>query len=60
VNSVRFRHDSDRTWPKVTVKMNVKIQSTGMCYNTILVVPVHAGWYLSMRFLHTYKRPYLL
>ena len=41
-------------------KKNVKIQSTGMSYNTILVVPVHAGWYLSTRFLHTYKRPYLL
>ena len=23
---------------------NVKVQSTGMRYNTILVIPVHSGW----------------
>jgi hypothetical protein len=32
-----------------------------MRYNTILVIPVHSGWYLSMRFLqvekaHTYSK----
>jgi len=25
---------------------NVKVQSTGMRYNTILDIPVHSGWYL--------------
>jgi hypothetical protein len=29
----------------------VKVRSTGMRYNTILVVLVHSGWYLSTRFL---------
>ena len=28
---------------------NVK---AGMHYNTILVIPVHSGWYLSTRFLN--------
>ena len=31
---------------------NVNARNTGMRYNTILVVPVHSDWYLSMRFLH--------
>jgi len=34
---------------------NVKVQSTGMRNNTILVIPVHSDWYLSMRFLHVEK-----
>ena len=29
--------------------------STGMCYNTILDIPVHSGWYLLTRFLHVEK-----
>ncbi len=34
---------------------NVKVRSTGMRYNTILVIPVHSGWYLSTRFLQVEK-----
>jgi hypothetical protein len=34
---------------------NVKVQSTGMHYNTILVIPVHSGFYLSTRFLQVEK-----
>jgi hypothetical protein len=34
---------------------NVKVQSTGMRYNTILVIPVHSSWYLSTRFLQVEK-----
>ena len=34
---------------------NVKVRSTGMCYNTILVLPAHSGWYLSTRFLQVEK-----
>jgi len=30
---------------------NVTGTGTRMCYNTILDIPVHSGWYLSMRFL---------
>jgi hypothetical protein len=29
--------------------------SSGMCYDTILDIPVHSGWYLSARFLHVEK-----
>ena len=29
--------------------------SSGMCYNTILDIPVRSGWYLSNRFLHVEK-----
>jgi hypothetical protein len=52
VHSVRILWNSDGIFPKVTVGKNVKVRSTGMHYNTILVIPVHSGWYLSMRFLH--------
>ena len=33
----------------------MKVQSTGMGYNTILVILVHSGWYLSTRFVHVEK-----
>jgi hypothetical protein len=29
---------------------NVTGTGTGMCYNTILDIPVYSGWYLSTRF----------
>ena len=32
-------------------KQNVTGTGTGMCYNTILDIPVHSGWYLSTMFL---------
>jgi hypothetical protein len=32
-----------------------KVLSTRICYNTILVILVHSGWYLSMGFLHVEK-----
>ncbi len=51
--------DSDRIPTEVGQKSpagkNVKVRSTGMHYNTILVVPVHSGWYLSTRFLQVEK-----
>ncbi len=34
---------------------NAKVQSTRMGYVTILVLLVHSGWYLSMRFLQVEK-----
>jgi hypothetical protein len=34
---------------------NVKVRSTGMCYNTILDISVCSGWYLSTWFLHVDK-----
>ncbi len=34
---------------------NVKVQSIGKRYNTILVISVHFGWYLSTWFLHVEK-----
>jgi hypothetical protein len=33
----------------------VKVQITGMCYNTILVILVYSSWYLSTRFLQVEK-----
>ena len=51
-NSTRFRWNlAKRHWQE----QNVKVRSTGMRNNTILVIPVHSGWYLSTRFLQVEK-----
>ena len=34
---------------------NVKVESTGMSYNTIVVIPVHSGSYYSRGFLNVEK-----
>ena len=44
-----FRQNSAKRHHQEKMKLN--IQSTRMCYNTILVIPVHFSWYLSTRFL---------
>ena len=48
-NSAEFRRNLAKSHLS---ERNVKVRSTGMCYNTILDMLVHSGWYLSTRFLH--------
>jgi hypothetical protein len=46
-NSGGFRRNSDtRHRP-----FRFRTGSAGMCYNTILDIPIYSGWYLSTRFL---------
>jgi len=47
-NSARFRRNLAKRHRQ---ERNVKVQSTRIHYKTILVILVHSGWYLSMRFL---------
>ncbi len=56
-NSAGFRRNLAKRHRQ---ERNVKVQSTGMRYNTILVILVHSGWYLSTRFLQVEKGVYLL
>jgi hypothetical protein len=50
-----FRWNSGGFWRNLAKRhrpeRNVTGMRTGMCYNTILDIPVHSGWYLSTRFL---------
>jgi hypothetical protein len=48
---LEFRRIPTEVGQKSLAGKNVKVRSTGMRYNTIFVVPVHSGWYLSTRFL---------
>ena len=47
-NSAGFRRNLAKRHRQ---EWNVKVQSTGMHYNTNFVILVHSGWYLSTRFL---------
>ena len=51
-NSTGFRRKWDKSHRPARIGPGT---STGMCYNTILEIPVHFGWYLSNRFLHVEK-----
>jgi hypothetical protein len=51
-NSVGFQRKWDKSHRPAR---NGPGTSTGMCYNTILDIPVRSGWHLSNRFLHVEK-----
>jgi hypothetical protein len=51
VHSIGIPAEFRRNAAKGRPFRNVTGTGTGMCYNTILDIPVYSGWYLSTRFL---------
>jgi len=47
--------DSDGSRTKVTGRHRIVPEQAAECAITILDIPVHSGWYLSMRSLHVEK-----